>query len=40
MRDGLLVIRLIHEIPEEKKPRMIQIMGSNGVKAIEGKKKN
>lgn len=40
MRDGLLTISLVREIPEEKKPRMIQITGSNGVKAIEGNKKN
>lgn len=40
MRDGLLTISLVREIPEEKKPRTIQITGSNGVKAIEGKKKN
>jgi len=40
MRDGLLRISLIREIPEEKKPRTIQIMGPNGLKAIEGNKKN
>lgn len=40
MQDGLLTISLVREIPEEKKPRMIQITGSSGVKAIEGKKKS
>jgi molecular chaperone IbpA len=40
MRDGLLTIHLVREIPEEKKPRMIPIAGVNGTKAIEGKKKN
>ena len=40
MRDGLLTIHLVREIPEEKKPRMIPITGVNGTKAIEGKKKN
>ena len=40
MRDGLLTINLVREIPEEKKPRMIPIAGANGTKAIESKKKN
>lgn len=26
MKDGLLVIKLVHEVPEEKKPRMIPIV--------------
>lgn len=38
MQDGLLTISLVHEIPEEKKPRTIKIAGSKGVKAIEGNK--
>ena len=40
MREGLLTINLIREIPEEKKSRMIPIAGENGIKAIESKKKN
>lgn len=40
LRDGLLTISLVHEIPEEKKPRMIPIAGANATKAIENKKKN
>lgn len=41
MEDGLLMIHLVREIPEEKKPRMIPIqMGDTNYKAIEGKKKN
>ena len=41
MRDGLLTIRLVREIPEEKKPRTIPIAGPHGNgKAIESKKKN
>ncbi len=35
MRDGLLTINLVHEVPEEAKPRMIPI-GAEG--AIEGRK--
>lgn len=35
MRDGLLTISLVHEIPEEKKPRIIQISGPGDMKAIE-----
>ena len=38
MKDGLLTISLVREIPEEKKPRMIPISGST--KQIESKKKN
>ena len=37
MRDGLLTIHLVREIPEEKKPRMIPISGET--KHIESKKK-
>lgn len=36
MKDGLLTIRLVREIPEEKKPRMIPISGAKG---LIGKKK-
>ena len=35
MKDGLLVINLVHEVPEEKKPRMIPIAAS-----AESKKKH
>jgi molecular chaperone IbpA len=35
MKDGLLTIHLVREVPEEAKPRMIPI---NGAKAIEGKR--
>lgn len=38
MKDGLLTISLVREIPEEKKPRMIPIKGAT--KQIESKKKN
>jgi molecular chaperone IbpA len=38
MKDGLLTIHLVREVPEEAKPRMIPIKG--GAKAIEGKKAN
>lgn len=38
MKDGLLTISLVREVPEEKKPRMIPINGS--AKQIEGKKKS
>lgn len=40
MKDGLLTIHLVREVPEEKKPRMIPIHsgGSNGRAAIENKK--
>lgn len=40
MREGLLTISLVREIPEEKKPRMIPILGSNSVKAIENKQQD
>lgn len=40
MRDGLLTINLVREIPEEKKPRMIPITGSIATKVIDNKKKN
>jgi molecular chaperone IbpA len=38
MEDGLLIISLEREIPEEKKPRMIPIKGAT--KQIENKKKS
>lgn len=38
MQDGLLTIRLVHEIPEEKKPRLIPIGGP--AKALEGTSRN
>ncbi len=40
MKDGLLTIHLVREVPEEKKPRMIpiQVSGSNGRATIENKK--
>lgn len=40
IKDGLLIIHLVREVPEEKKPRMIPIQsgGSNGRAAIENKK--
>jgi molecular chaperone IbpA len=38
MRDGLLTIHLVREIPEEKKPRTIHIAGSSA-QAIEGNPK-
>lgn len=38
MRDGLLTIGLVHEVPEEKKPRTIAIKGPDKLPAIEGKK--
>ncbi len=40
LKDGLLTINLVREVPEEKKPRMIQINASGAQKAIEGKKRN
>ena len=39
MKNGLLTINLIREVPEGKKPRMIQINTFDTPKAIEGKKK-
>jgi molecular chaperone IbpA len=40
MKDGLLTIHLVREVPEEKKPRMIpiQVGTANGRPAIENKK--
>jgi len=35
MKDGLLRIELVREVPEEQKPRTIQIKGSSGNKTIE-----
>ena len=35
IRDGLLRIDLVREVPEEQKPRTIQIKGAGGTKAIE-----
>lgn len=41
MRDGLLTIHLVHEIPEEAKPRMIQISSGDGApRALTDKQKN
>lgn len=39
MSDGLLIVSLVHEVPEEAKPRVIPIGGAAGGKTIEGKKK-
>lgn len=38
MKDGLLTINLVREVPEEKKPRIIPINPQDSRKAIEGKK--
>lgn len=38
LRDGLLTIHMVREVPEEKKPRMIPISGAQ--KWLSGKKKN
>ncbi len=38
LKDGMLTIQLVREVPEEKKPRMIPI--SVAAKAIGGKKKS
>ena len=38
MHDGLLTINLVHEVPEEAKPRMIPINGNSSATAIDGKK--
>jgi molecular chaperone IbpA len=35
MKDGLLRIELVREVPEEQKPRTIQIKGAGGSKSIE-----
>lgn len=40
LQEGLLTIRLVREVPEEKKPRMIPINNFGPTKAIEAKKKN
>lgn len=40
MDNGLLTINLHREIPEEKKPRIIEISSPGAQKAIEGKVKN
>ncbi len=40
MKDGLLTVNLVHEVPEEAKPRMIQITsGSGTLEAKNGKQK-
>ena len=40
MQDGLLIISLVREIPEEKKPRMIEIKSAGpSMKAIENNQK-
>ncbi len=38
MRDGLLTINLVHEVPEEAKPRMIPINSNGPATSIDGKK--
>ncbi len=35
MQDGLLSIHLVHEVPEEAKPRMIEINGGSSSSVIE-----
>ena len=40
MKDGLLRIELVREIPEEQKPRTIQIRGAEAQKAIEHSSSN
>ncbi len=40
MDNGLLTIQLVHEVPEEAKPRMIPITGAGDIKTVDGKKKN
>jgi molecular chaperone IbpA len=40
LKDGLLTINLVREIPEEKKPRMIPIGNKDRVKTIETQEKN
>ena len=40
MHDGLLTISLVREIPEEKKPRMIEIKSAPSMKAIENNQKD
>jgi molecular chaperone IbpA len=38
INDGLLTIHLVHEVPEEAKPRMIPINGNSAATSIDGKK--
>jgi len=38
LENGLLHISLVREVPEEKKPRKIEIVGATAAKTIEGKK--
>ena len=38
LENGLLHVDLVREIPEEQRPRQIQITGSTGAKVIEDKK--
>ncbi len=38
MHDGLLTINLVHEVPEEAKPRMIPINSHGSATSIDGKK--
>ena len=38
INDGLLTIHLVHEVPEEAKPRMIPINGNSSATSIESKK--
>jgi len=38
INDGLLTIHLVHEVPEEAKPRMIQINSNGSATSIDGKK--
>jgi molecular chaperone IbpA len=38
MHDGLLTINLVHEVPEEAKPRMIPINSNGSATSIDGKK--
>jgi molecular chaperone IbpA len=37
LENGLLIIELVHEVPEEMKPRRIPILSSTGPQAIEEK---
>jgi len=36
VENGLLHVELVHEVPEEKKPRKIEIAGGTGAKRLEG----
>jgi molecular chaperone IbpA len=38
INDGLLTIHLVHEVPEEAKPRMIPINSNGSATSIDGKK--